>query len=133
MNSLNFKQENRKRIEDAENKRYAYFGFTEESCREIAAKPLKEVSTSEWRSLVQMIYPGNLICSGLFEPFLVFDITKAGKRKDPPKEHFPSLDQTGSDGVLLPRIIDALVENGCEPHETWKVHAAKAAQAGEGD
>ena len=128
---LNFKQEDQKRIESAENKRYSYFGFTEESCREIASKPLKEISASEWRSLVQMLYPKNLICSGLFEPFLVFDITKSGKRKDPPKEHFPSLDQPGSDGILLQRIIDALMENGCELHETWKIHVEKAAQAGE--
>ena len=84
----------------------------------IAAKEVTSVEYSEWCSLLQTLYPDKLICSGLFELFLVFEI-KNGCRKDPPQEHWGNLVTPGSDGILLERFIAALREHGIKVHESW--------------
>ena len=126
MNNLNFNEQDKALITEAENKRgYTYYEFTEEKIREIAAKPAQTIEYKEWCCLVQMLYPRGLICSGLFDPFLVFDIVD-GKRKDPPRWHWGDLQSPGGDGsILLGRIIRALAEHGIEVHESW--HKALAA------
>ncbi len=121
MMKLNFDPFDKTRIEEAENKRgYTYYDFTEESCKALAAKHVKDLTYPEWCSFVQMLYPHDLICSGLFEPFLVFHINKKNKRQDPPAEHWENLMDKGSNGILIERIVSVLVENGIEPHESWK-------------
>lgn len=115
MTELNFRQEDKAAVEKAG----IHYDFTEEKTREIAAKDVRAVEYKEWCSLLQMLYPGTLICSGLFEPFLVFEV-KDGRRVDPPKEHWPSLNKPGTGGVLLEQFILALQEHGIEVNESWK-------------
>ena len=132
MTALNYSEENKRTITEAENHRgYSYYEFTEEAVRAIAAKEVVDVEDSEWRSLLQMLYPDKLICSGLFEPLLVFEI-RNGRRKDPPQEHWGSLVRPGSDGVLLERFIDALDEHGIKVHKSWCAVLQKARQKAEG-
>ncbi|WP_195985354.1 hypothetical protein [Clostridium sp. D33t1_170424_F3] len=128
MTTLNYSEENKRTITEAENRRgYTYYEFTEEAIKNIAAKEVVSVEDGEWRSLLQMLYPDKLICSGLFEAFLVFEI-KNGRRKDPPQEHWNSLVRPGSDGILLERFIATLEEHGIAVHESWRAVLQKAAQ-----
>lgn len=128
MTVLNYSEENKRTIAEAENGRgYAYYVFTEEAVKAIAAKEAMSVEGTEWRSLLQMLYPDKLICSGLFEPLLIFEI-KNGRRKDPPEEHWSDLVTPGSDGVLLERFISALAEHGIEAHESWRAALQRAQQ-----
>ena len=115
---INYSAINKALVCGADNRGYVYYEYTEESVRRIAAKEVSTVSDREWRSLLQMLYPDCLICSGLFEPFLVFEITN-GRRKDPPQEHWDSLVAPGSDGILLERFIAVLREHGIKVHESW--------------
>ncbi len=118
MTSINFSEKDKTMICEADRRGYSYYEFTKESVKAIAVKEIRNVEDHEWRSLLQMLYPDKLICSGLFEPFLVFEIQN-GCRKDPPKEHWRNLTAPGSDGVLLERFISALAEHGIEAHESW--------------
>ena len=119
MIEMNYNPKNKALICEAENHRgYIYYEFTEASLKFIAAKEVTSVEYSEWCSLLQTLYPDKLICSGLFELFLVFEI-KNGCRKDPPQEHWGNLVTPGSDGILLERFIAALREHGIKVHESW--------------
>lgn len=132
MTTLNYSEENKLAITEAENCRgYTYYEYTEEAVRAIATKAAAFVEEREWRSLLQMLYPDKLICSGLFEAFLVFEI-KNGRRKDPPQEHWSNLVTSGSDGVLLERFIAALAEHGIEVDESWHTVMKKEKQREEG-
>lgn len=132
MTALNYSEENKRTITEAENRRgYTYYEFTEETVRAIAAKAAAFVEEREWRSLLQMLYPDKLICSGLFEAFLVFEI-KNGRRKDPPQEHWGDLVTPGSDGVLLERFIAALAEHGIEVDASWHTVVKMEKQRAEG-
>jgi len=128
MIELNFKQENKAHIEGEKNHSYSYYDFTEKSVREIANKDAHDVTGREWCSLVQMLYPENLISSGLFDAFLIFDIVKQ-KRKDPPKEHFYSLTDKENNGILLEHIISVIEEHGITVHKSWKAALERAAEA----
>lgn len=63
MVELNFTAEDKAAVE----KVGIHYDFTEEKTREIAAKDVRAVEYKEWCSLLQMIYPGTLICSGLYQ------------------------------------------------------------------
>lgn len=120
MVEMNYNLKNKALICEAENRRgYTYYEFTEATVKNIASKEAASVEDGEWRSLLQMLYPDKLICSGLFEAFLVFEI-RNGRRKDPPQEHWGNLVTAGSDGVLLERFISALAEHGIKVHESWR-------------
>jgi hypothetical protein len=125
MTAFDFNQEDKARIEGEKHHNYTYYEFTEQSIRAISAKHVKDVESREWYTLVQMLYPENLICSGLFDSFLVFDIINQ-KRKDPPKEAYADLVTAGKKSMLLERIIATLNEGGIEPHESWKSVLAKS-------
>ena len=119
MVNLNFNEKDKALIVEAENRRgYVYYEFTEEKIRDVAAKPVQSIEYEDWCCLLQMLYPRGLISSGLFEPFLVFEIVNS-RRKDPPKEHWGCLAHPGSAGTLLERFIFALAEHGIEVHESW--------------
>lgn len=124
--NLNFKIEDKNLITSEKNHNYRYYEFTEDTCKTIASKHVNDVDSDEWYSLVQMLYPNRLICSGLFESFLAFEI-RDGKRIDPPMEHWGNLVSEGSDGVLLHRIIDVLNSNCIEEHPSW-AETLKAAE-----
>ena len=65
---LNYKEENKTLIE---NGKYKYYDFTEEIINNIINKKINDVTNDEWRTLLQMLYPKNMIGSGLFQPILV--------------------------------------------------------------
>ena len=55
-------------------KGYSYYDFSREEVERIAKKNVKEVSTTEIRTLAQALFPQYLQCSGLFDGFLFFDV-----------------------------------------------------------
>ena len=76
---MNYKEENKSLVESSG--RYSYYDYTEKSIEKIVSKNIKKVENDEWKSLIQMIYPKNMIGSGLFQPILIFDMKKMVKEK----------------------------------------------------
>lgn len=67
-----------------------------------------------------MLYPRNLICSGLFELILIFKINKNGERIDPSLEAYGSVDELKDNDCLLIRIIKHIEENSnFKINNTW--------------
>lgn len=118
---LNYKEENKKLIE---NGRYRYYDFTEEIINNIINKKINDVTNDEWRTLIQMLYPKNMIGSGLFQSILVFEIDKDGKRKDPPVEAYNSINDlkrnlTKADCLLF-RMMDYIEKNSnLKINDSW--------------
>lgn len=94
--------------------RYHYYDYTEETIKKIAEKPLGELTYEDGATIVQAIYPDKLICSGLFDNFLIFECHN-GQRKDPPMLAFRYLD----DKQLLDAIFDLFETNKIKCHEIW--------------
>lgn len=121
---MNYKEEDKSYIEKSG--RYTYYEFTSESIKDIATKNINDVTTDEWRSLVQMLYPTNMVGSGLFQPILIFRIGRDGRRIDPPIEAFNSLDDLKNGTCLLIRIIDFIKKNSdFTINPTWYKHKEK--------
>lgn len=107
---LNYKEENKSLIEGELNHNYQYYEFNKDKILEIISKNINDVNDKEWRTLIQMIFPQNLICSGLFQSFLIFDI-EDGLRVDPPKYAFDDVCTKAYDFILLIKIYDFLINN----------------------
>lgn len=105
---MNYKEEDKKLIESANCR---YYDFTDKIIEKIVSKQIKDVSNEEWRTLIQMLYPKNMIGSGLFQPILIFKISKKGKRVDPPIEAYNSLDDMQENTCLFYRIIEYIEKN----------------------
>lgn len=105
---MNYKDEDKELIESANCR---YYEFTNEIIEKIVNKDIKDVTNEEWRTLIQMLYPKNMIGSGLFQPILIFKISKNGKRIDPPIEAYNSLDDIQNSTCLFYRIIDYIEKN----------------------
>ena len=105
---MNYKEEDKRLIE---NGKYEYYKFTEEIIKQIVNKNIKEVTNEEWRTLIQMLYPKNMVGSGLFQPILIFKINKNGKRINPPVEAYDSLDDMKEETCLFYRIIEHIENN----------------------
>ena len=105
---MNYKDEDKELIESANCR---YYEFTNEIIEKIVNKDIKDVTNEEWRTLIQMLYPKNMIGSGLFQPILIFKISKNGKRIDPPIEAYNSLDDIQNSTCLFYRIIDHIEKN----------------------
>ena len=71
-------------ITTAEKGRYSYFDYSKETIQDIASKHPNELTQKTAFTIVQALFPEFLICSGLFDAFLMFEI-KDNKRSDPPK------------------------------------------------
>lgn len=110
---MNYKEEDKKIIEEAN---YHYYCFTEEMITKIVSKNIEEVTEDEWRTLIQMLYPKNMVGSGLFQPILIFKIKK-GKRVDPPIEAYNSVNYLKDNDCLLFRIMEYI-----EKHSNLKIH-----------
>ena len=116
INKLNYDSEYKKVVEKSG--RYKYYDYTEEMVKKIIVKNIKDVENEEWRILLQMIYPKNMIGSGLFQPILIFKIGKEGKRKDPPVEAYDGITKE-----LLSKIIEYIEKNSdLKINNTWKEH-----------
>lgn len=118
---LNYKEEDKKIIESG---KYRYYDFTEEIVRQIISKNISEVTNEEWRILLQMIYPKNMIGSGLLQPILIFEIKKNGEREDPPIAAYNSIDDLKRDLIkvdcLLFRIMNYIEENSkLKINQSW--------------
>ena len=111
---MNYKEEDKKLVESA---RCHYYDFSEEIIKEIVKKHIKDVTSEEWRILIQMLYPKNMIGSGLFQPILIFRINKNGKRVDPPLEAYNNVNDLKDKDCLLFRMI-----NHIEKHSNLKIH-----------
>ena len=105
---MNYKEEDKELVESANCR---YYDFTDEIIEKIVSKQMKDVSNEEWRTLIQMLYPKNMIGSGLFQPILIFKISKKGKRVDPPIEAYNSLDDIQENTCLFYRIIEYIEKN----------------------
>lgn len=106
---MNYKEEDKKLIELSG--RYSYYNFTEKEVEKIVNKDIRDVSNDEWRMLIQMIYPKNMIGSGFFQGILIFKINKDGKRIDPPIEAYSRVDELNNNNCLLFRIIEHIEKN----------------------
>lgn len=106
---MNYKEEDKKYIESSG--RYTYYDFTEREIERVVKTNVKKVQNDDWRMLIQMLYPSNMIGSGLFQPILIFRIGKNGNRIDPPIEAYNGLDDVKKSTCLLFRIIDYIEKN----------------------
>lgn len=114
---LNYKDEDKRIIESG---KYRYYDFTEEIIGQIISKNISEVTNEEWKILLQMIYPKNMIGSGLFQPILIFEIKKNGKRKDPPIEAYNGIDDLIKADCLLFRIMNYIEKNSkLKINQSW--------------
>lgn len=105
---MNYKEEDKELVESA---KYRYYEFTDETIENIVTKEIDDVANEEWRTLIQMLYPKNIIGSGLFQPILIFKISKKGKRIDPPIKAYNSLDDIQEGTCLFYRIIEHIEKN----------------------
>lgn len=117
MRYINYKETDKKLIESA---RCVYYDFTEKIIENIVSKHINDVANEEWRILLQMLYPSNMIGSGLFQPILIFKISKSGKRVDPPLEAYNSIDDLKGNTCLLFKIIEYIEKNSkLKIHDSW--------------
>ena len=114
---LNYKEDDKKLIES---ERYRYYDFTEEIIKQIMSKNISKVTNEQWRILLQMLYPKNMIGSGLFQPILIFKISKSGERVDPPLEAYNSINDLKGNNCLLFKIIEYIENNSnLKIHNSW--------------
>lgn len=126
---MNYKEEDKNIIEKD---RYHYYCFTDENIEEIVVKNINEVDSEDWRLLIQMLYPKNMIGSGLFQPILIFKVNNNGKRIDPPIEAYNSVDDLKDNNCLLFRIIDYIEKNSnFKINDSWYKAKDKILKDGE--
>lgn len=112
-------------------KGYSYYDFSREEVERIAKKNVKEVSTTEIRTLAQALFPQYLQCSGLFDGFLFFEVID-GVRVDPPKYCYEMcnsyLNNDGKAKVnrLIEEIEDLFEQNEIDCSEDWKNYFRQA-------
>lgn len=127
---MNYKEEDKKYVEAGG--RVSYYDFTEKEIARVVKTNVKEVEAIDWRMLIQMLYPTNMIGSGLFQPILIFRIGRNGKRIDPPIEAYNSLDDMRKGDCLLFRIIDHIEKNSnLKIDDSWYELRKKILEAGE--
>lgn len=115
---MEYKEENKKLVELSG--RYKYYDFNEETIKQIVEKDINEVTSTEWRTLIQMIYPTRMIGSGLFQGILIFKITNTGVRIDPPLEAYSRVDEVTNGDCLLFKIVRHIKENSkIKLHNSW--------------
>lgn len=111
-------------IENIKGKRYDYFEFSREKIQEIASKDIAEINYKDAATLVQALFPNYLICSGLFDSFIMFE-TRNGIRIDPPKYWYRNLRSylNNNEELKYNRLIDEMIDlfnqNDIVPHQSW--------------
>ena len=127
---MNYKNEDKEWIEKSG--RYSYYEFTEQEITRVIKTNVKEVKNSDWRMLIQMLYPTNMIGSGLFQPILIFRIGRNENRIDPPIEAYNGLDDMKKGNCLLFRIIEYIEKNSkLKIDKSWYELKSKILEAGE--
>ncbi len=114
---MEYKEEDKKLIESAN---CYYYEFTEDIIKEITSKNINDVTGEEWKILIQMLYPKNMVGSGLFQPILIFKISQKGKRVDPPLEAYNSVNELKNNDCLLFRMMSYIEKNSnIKIHDSW--------------
>lgn len=99
---------------------YRYYHYSKKIIKEIILKDPHDLTNEEWRTLIQMLYPGNMIASGLLQPILIFRIGRNGKRIDPPIEAFDSIDSYKNNRCLFIEIMNHIEkESNLKFNEIW--------------
>ncbi len=115
----------RKIKENITKKRYCYYDFNKKKVQEIASKDLGEVSDGELCILVQALFPKYLVCSGLFDNYVFFDVAD-GVRIDPPVYFYHFLgsylnnDREAKVNRLAYEIKDLFESNGIRYSQGWR-------------
>ena len=113
-------------ITTAERGRYSYFDYDKETIEKIAQKSLREdeLSMNDCFHLVQALFPQYLVCSGLIDCFLLFEI-KNNVRIDPPLYCYANLsaylnnNKDAKCNRLVEEIIDLFKKNNINYHNDW--------------
>lgn len=109
-------------------KHYRYYEATDDELKVIAAKELgkEDITYPEVCLIIQRLFPNNMIASGLFDAFLIFDVKDDGVRIDPPKDYYHLLDMPSQNGnnpddkvILLEKMINHLEDLKIVPHPSW--------------
>lgn len=123
--SLEINEEYKKIITSAEKGRYSYFDYDRESVQAVAKKNIKDVKQVDCFILVQALFPEYLICSGLIDCFLMFEI-KNNYRVDPPKYYYSTLgsflnnNKEVQANFLIDEIMDLFDKNNIECDNSWR-------------
>ena len=118
---LKFKQSDKENIEKTGD---SYFEFDENTIKNLASQDIEKLTRHDWFTLVQALFPDKLICNGLFDSFIIFQV-KNGCRIDPPKYYWRDLnsylnnDNNAKVNKLLEEIKDLFVKNNISWHESW--------------
>lgn len=127
---MNYKDKDKKYVEAGG--RVSYYDFTEKEIERVIKTNINEVQNEDWKMLIQMLYPTNMIGSGLFQPILIFRIGRNGKRIDPPIEAYNGLDDIRKGTCLLFRIIEHIEKNSkLKIDDSWYRLKEKILEAGE--
>lgn len=108
----------------------SYFEFNKTNLQEIAKKNIEDLSRDEWFTITQALFPEYLICSGLFDSFIIF-VVKNGTRIDPPLYYWRDLfsflnnDKNAKVNRLIDEIYDLFVNNNIKWHESWNQYFSK--------
>lgn len=120
--NLEIDEDAKKIITTAEGGRYRYFDYTKEKVQAVASLTLEELKVEDGFVLVQALFPKYLICNGIFDNFLMFEI-KNGKRVDPPKYFCGNLDEyinnDENSNFLLEEIKDLFEKNEIHYSKDW--------------
>lgn len=117
-------------IKNVTGKRYDYFHFSNKIVEEIAETPIEKFTWGQAAVIMQALFPNNLICSGLFDSFLIFEVEN-GNRIDPPKFYYRSLSSrvNNCDNKQQLRLIEVMLKlfetNNIKCHESWISYCEK--------
>ena len=114
---------------DIERKRYSYYDFSLDGIRKIAESDINALEPNDLRAIVQCLYPKFLVCSGLFDAILLFDVRPSGDRIDPPFASWRYLGTAQNEFKDSPLMADSISKlfkaNGIKPHESWNRYLQK--------
>ena len=123
--NLEMNKDFKENIISAENGRYTYYDYDLQTIKDIAkVDPHNELTYNNVATLVQVLFPEYLVCSGLFDSFIMFKV-KNGRRSDSPKYCYRSLDSylnnnnDKKDNLLIEEIVDLFKQNNIDYNKIW--------------
>lgn len=123
--NLEMNKDFKENIISAENGRYTYYDYDLQTIKDIAkVNPQTELTYNNAATLVQVLFPEYLVCSGLFDSFIMFKV-KDGRRGVSPKYCYRSLDSylnnnnDKKDNLLIEEIVDLFKQNNIDYNKMW--------------
>lgn len=123
--NLEMNKDFKENIISAENGRYTYYDYDLQTIKDIAkVNPQTELTYNNAATLVQVLFPEYLVCSGLFDSFIMFKV-KDGRRGGSPKYCYRSLDSylnnnnDKKDNLLIEEIVDLFKQNNIDYNKMW--------------